>query len=47
MYHHFSSCTFITVVEGVHRIRPYLTLDAISNSPFVSQANTGEFRRRI
>ena len=26
-------------VEGVHGIKPQVTLDVMSNSPFVSQAN--------
>ena len=32
-------------IEGVHRIKPEVTL--MSNSPFVSQANTRQFGRRI
>ena len=33
--------------EGVHGIRPSVTLDVMSNSPFVSQANSRQFERRI
>ena len=33
--------------EGEHGIRPQLTLDVMSNSPFVSQANTRQFGERI
>ena len=34
-------------IEGVHRIKPEVTFDVMSNSPFVSQANTRQFGRRI
>ena len=30
-------------IEGVHGIRPYMTLDVMLNSPFVSQANKRQF----
>ena len=33
--------------EGVQGMRPLLTLDVMSNSPVVSQANTRQFGRRI
>ena len=34
-------------IEGVHGIRPKVTLDVMPNSPFVSQANTKQFGRRM
>ena len=36
-----------TVIEVVRGIRPEVTPDVISNSPFVSQVNTRQFGRRI
>ena len=35
------------IIEGVHGIRPCVALDVMSNSPFVSQANTKQFGGRI
>ena len=35
------------IFEGVHGIRSLVTLDVMSYSPFVSQANKREFGRRI
>ena len=34
-------------IEGVCGKKPLVTLDVMSNSPFVSQANTRQFGRRI
>ena len=34
-------------MEGVRGIRPKVTFDVKSNSPFVSQANIRQFGRRI
>ena len=42
-----SSSTLYLLNEGVHGIRPQVTLDLMSNAPFVSQANTRQFGRRI
>ena len=33
--------------EGVHRIRPQVTFDVRSNSPFISQVKTRKFGRRF
>ena len=34
-------------IEGLHRIRPKMTFNVMSNSPFVSQENIRQFGRRI
>ena len=41
------NASLITTTDGVHGIRPLVTRDVMSNSPFVSQANTRQFGRRI
>ena len=35
------------IIEGLHGIRPQVTVDVMSNSPFVLQAETRQFGRRI
>ena len=42
-----SICWVREPTEGVRGIRPYVTFDVRSNSPFVSQVNTMKFGRRI
>ena len=37
----------VSTIEAVHEIRPQVTFDVKSSSPFVSQANTRKFGRRI
>ena len=37
----------LLVIEGVHGIRPLVTFDVMSNSPYVSQGNTRQFGERI
>ena len=39
--------SFRGIVEGVCGMRPQVTFDVRSNSPFVSQASTRQFGRRI
>ena len=35
------------IIEGVRGLRPLVTFDVKSNSPFVPQVNTRQFGRRI
>ena len=42
----YIAACFVNQLKG-HRIRPQMTLDVMPNSPFVSQANTRQFGRRI